>query len=36
MSASLGHTEHVLINYMVIPEYIRAKRPYYFILLTWG
>ena len=32
MSASLGHTEHVLINYMVIPEYIRAKRPYYFIL----
>ena len=32
VSASLGHTEHVLINYMVIPEYIRAKRPYYFIL----
>ena len=32
VSASVGHTEHVLINYMVIPEYIRAKRPYYFIL----
>ena len=32
VSASVGHTEHVLINYMVIPEYIRAKRRYYFIL----
>ena len=32
VSGSVGHTEHVLINYMVIPEYIRAKRRYYFIL----
>ena len=32
VSASVGHTGHVLINYMVILEYIRAKRRYYFIL----
>ena len=32
VSESVGHTEHVLIKYMVIPEYIRDKRRYYFIL----